>query len=221
MRRWRAGAPEGAAFLCNSAYFAESDRRFRSQDIGVSHCASCSSALSRFPIARQSRRYRDTSAATTLLAPRCIRGSTTLCRQRRRTRRRYQRERDHERGGPGSIRAPVSMSPARHWAGTACTADRSSSSVFDILPLALAWRGPGRRPQHEAARRVNFVRSAPPVPPDLSESGRRRGRRPAREFQPPSAAWASTRRWCTGGARLHAQRIHSYRPRRRRHADHA
>src|SRR6266576_3724986 len=50
MRSWRAGAPEGAAFLCNSAYFAESDRRFRSQDIGVSHCASY------------------TSAATTLLA---------------------------------------------------------------------------------------------------------------------------------------------------------
>src|SRR6266550_4213746 len=68
MRSWRAGAPEGAAFLCNSAYFAESDRRFRSQDIGVSHCASCTSALSTFPIARQSRRYRDTSAATTLLA---------------------------------------------------------------------------------------------------------------------------------------------------------
>src|SRR5437773_10356727 len=69
MRSWRAGAPEGAAFLCNSAYFAESDRRFRSQDICVSHCASCTSPLSRFPIARQSRRYRDTSAATTLLAP--------------------------------------------------------------------------------------------------------------------------------------------------------
>src|SRR6266566_8224982 len=220
MRSWRAGAPEGAAFLCNSAYFAESDRRFRSQDIGVSHCASCTSALSTFPIARQSRRYRDTSAATTLLArvafaavPRSVFNGgervvdinanvITNAEGRARSARRSRCLRPDTGPEPHVRRTEV---PFR----------------VQYSPLALACRGPRRRPQHEAARRVSFERSAPPVPPDLSESGRRRGRRPAREFEPPSAAWASTRRWCTGGARLHAQRIYSYRPRRRRHADHA
>src|SRR6266566_8463389 len=151
MRSWRAGAPEGAAFLCNSADFAESDQRFRSQDIGVSHCASCTDAPSRFPIARQSRRYRDTSAATTLVTtvvfaavPRSVfNGVERVVR--------YQRERDHERGGPGSIRAPVSMSSARHWAGTACTADRSPlpcsifspSSGLSGLGVARSTKPPG------------------------------------------------------------------------------